>query len=289
MKRKFLIFILITSWCSGYSQLLWKITGKNLKNPSYIFAISPFISANYTDSIPGIFRRFSDCEVVIGETTLNKLDYETQLLKAALIPQPATLDNYILKEKKQLIKDELLRVLNLQYKEVSALKPAIIANIYKTEIIRNTLLFNTETELSSLFQSLGGDKGKIIDGVKNIDDMIKEMVDTTDLQSQADQLVKLMENRKKFVTEIAQMNVLYKSGKIENYYQYALISDFITPKPTESYLNKLEKENLNWLKKIEEVLKTKTAFVVIDIMQLSGEKGLLQLLRNKGYKLSIGN
>jgi uncharacterized protein YbaP (TraB family) len=285
MKRTFLFFVLIISWSSGYSQLLWKITGKNLKNPSYIFAISPFISANYTDSIPGIFRRFSDCEAVIGETILNKIDYETQLLKAALIPQPATLDNYISKEKKQLIRDELLRVLNLQYKEVSALKPAIIANIYKTETIRNTLLFNTETELSSLFQSLGGDKGKIVEGVKNIDDMIKEMVDTTDLQSQADQLVKLMENRKKFVTEIMQMNVLYKAGKIENYYQYALRSDFITPKPTESYLNKLEKENLNWLKKIEEVLKTKTAFVVIDIMQLSGEKGLLHLLKNKGYKL----
>lgn len=177
----------------------------------------------------------------------------------------------------------------MQYKEVSALKPAIIANIYRTEIIRNTLLFNTETELSSLFQSLGAEKGKIIEGVKNIDDVIKQMVDTTDLQSQADQLVELMENRKKFFAEIMQMNALYKAGKIENYYQYALRSDFITPKPTESYLNKLEKENLNWLKKIEEVLKTKTAFIVVDMMQLSGEKGLLQLLKNKGYKLTNEN
>jgi len=289
MKRTFIIFVLIISWCSVNSQLLWKITGKDIKNPSYIFAISPYISTNYIDSIPGIFRRFSDCEVIVGETTLNKLDYETQLLNAAIIPQPATLDTYISQEKKQLVTDELLKVLNLEYNEVSGLKPGIISNFYKDEIVRKTLLFTTETELSSIFQSLGTEKGKIIEGVKHIDDMIRELADTTDLHSQAEQLVELIENRSKFVAEIIQMNALYKAGKIENYYQYALRSDFITPKLTESYLNKLEIENLSWLKKIEEVLKTKTAFVVVDMMQLPGEKGLLQLLKNKGYKLTSEN
>ncbi len=288
MKKVIFVFVLIISWCSAYSQLLWKITGKNLKNPSYIFAVSPYINAGYIDSIPGIFRRFADCEVVIGETSMNKLDYETQLFKAALLPHPATLDSFIAPENKQLVKDELLRVLKLQYHEVSALKPAIITNFYRDEIIRKTLLFENETELSSVFQTLGAEKGNLVVGVNNIDDLIKEMADTTNLQFQANHLVKLMQNRTKFADGILLMNTLYKSQKIENYYQNAFNTDFITQKPTEVYLKKIETDNLNWAKKIDEILKSKTAFIVVDIMQLPGENGLIQLLRKAGYKVVAG-
>lgn len=285
MKKVIFVFVLIISWCSAYSQLLWKITGKNLKNPSYIFAVSPYINAGYIDSIPGIFRRFSDSEVVIGETSMNKIDNEAQLYKASLLPHPATLDSFIAPENKQLITVELFRVLKLQYHEVSALKPKIITNFYKDEIIRKTLLIENETELSSVFQALGAEKGNLVVGVKNNEDLIKEMADTANLQFQANQLINLMRKNKEFAVEILKMNKLYKSGNIEKYFDEAMKSEFIIPKPADEYLRKIENANIEWVKKIEELIETKTVFAVVDLMQLPGEKGLIQLLRKAGYQV----
>ncbi|MDO9154845.1 MAG: TraB/GumN family protein [Paludibacter sp.] len=285
MIKKLLIFFLLFSLTAVEAQLLWKITGKNLKNPSYIFATSPYISPAYTDSIPGIFKRFTDCEVVISETAMNKIDHEKKIYNAAILPHNITLEKFVTNNDKELIESEILRILKLNLKKISTIKPQIIYNLYRDELIKKTLLINTDLDINSFFQTLASEKGKVVEGVETAEELISNLSDTTHFQQQADQLIALMRNNLVFQKEIIQMSALYKTGNIEKYYNKALESELAQTKPQSEYLSNIEHKNKKWFAKINEVCRSSNAFFVVDIMQLTGEKGLIKLLRTAGYKV----
>ena len=41
--------------------------------------------------------------------------------------------------------------------------------------------------------------------------------------------------------------------------------------------------NNRWLKKMEDILKDRTCLIAVGVMHLPGDKGLISLLRDKGY------
>ncbi len=285
MKQKILFLFLLFSFTSIQAQLLWKITGKNLKNPSYIFASTPYISIAYTDSIKGIFNHFTECKVVIGETALNKIDNEKKIYNAAILPRNTTLEKFITNKDKELFESEILRILKLKFNEISVMKPQIIYNLYRDELIKNTLQINSDVDINSLFQTLATEKGKVVDGVITADDLIKNLSDTTQLQQYADQLIGLIKNRVAFQKEIIHLRAIYKTGNFETFYNQVLESEFVIQKSKSDYLNYLETRNNNWFAKIDEVCKSSSAFIIVDIMQLAGNNGLIQQLKSAGYKV----
>ena len=48
----------------------------------------------------------------------------------------------------------------------------------------------------------------------------------------------------------------------------------------------LTKRNLNWIPKIEEAINDESTFIAVGCAHLIGEKGVLALMRNKGYILT---
>lgn len=41
--------------------------------------------------------------------------------------------------------------------------------------------------------------------------------------------------------------------------------------------------NNRWLKKVEDILKDRACLIAVGVMHLSGDKGLISLLQDKGY------
>ncbi len=272
--------------CTVHSQLLWKITGKNQTKPSYIFATTPYISTTYIDSIAGIYPRFLDCDIVLGETLLNNIDSESKLFNSAILPKNITLKNYIAETDTAFVKKELYDKLKLNYKDVLALKPSVLINFYKDEIIKQALITGNEIDINSVFQGLAVEKGKPILGVTDFNELIKIISDTVKLKKHADKLVSLMRNNIKFQKEIIQLNTIYKTGNIDKFYQTAFNSEFTYRLPDNRYFATLETTNKQWLQKIQETLKSGNTFIVTDITRLYGEKGLIYLLKNEGYKVT---
>lgn len=72
---------------------------------------------------------------------------------------------------------------------------------------------------------------------------------------------------------------MYLSGDLEKLYTKNL--SFI---PNEVYEQKMGAERNNrWLRKIEDILKDRTCLIAVGAMHLPGDKGLIALLRAKGY------
>ena len=74
---------------------------------------------------------------------------------------------------------------------------------------------------------------------------------------------------------------MYLSGDLEKLYTKNL--SFI---PNEVYEQKMGAERNNrWLRKIEDILKDRTCLIAVGAMHLPGDKGLIALLRAKGYNV----
>ena len=75
----------------------------------------------------------------------------------------------------------------------------------------------------------------------------------------------------------------YSAGNLEEIFEYTL-------HPTENNPLFLEefyyKRNEEWLPKIEKMMASKISFISIGISHLDGDRGLLSLLKAKGYSLT---
>ena len=55
------------------AQLLYKISGKGLANPSYIVGTYHLAPASFADSIPGMRQAMADCQQTYGELVMNQM------------------------------------------------------------------------------------------------------------------------------------------------------------------------------------------------------------------------
>ncbi len=61
--------------------LLWKISGKDLKRPSYLLGTFHLKSGDYLDSIPGARTSLEASEQVIGEIEMNNIMSDAMLMQ----------------------------------------------------------------------------------------------------------------------------------------------------------------------------------------------------------------
>jgi uncharacterized protein len=103
------------------------------------------------------------------------------------------------------------------------------------------------------------------------------------MNDQVKALLHSVANFEKQKTEYQKLMTDYRAGNLEEIFEYTL-------HPTEnSPLFLLEfyfKRNEEWLPKIEKMMSDKISFISVGISHLEGERGLLTLLKTKGYTLT---
>ena len=105
--------MLLMASVSLQAQLLYKISGKGLTQPSYIVGTYHLAPASFVDSIPGIRQAMDSCQQVYGELPMDKManpDSLAMMQRAMMLPDGMTLD-------KLLTADEMAR-LNVYMKSV---------------------------------------------------------------------------------------------------------------------------------------------------------------------------
>lgn len=86
---------------SAQAQLLYKISGKGLKVPSYIVGTYHLAPASYADSIPGLRAAFEATEQVCGEVDMletMKPENLAKMQEAQMLPEGKTLSSLLTAE-----------------------------------------------------------------------------------------------------------------------------------------------------------------------------------------------
>jgi len=286
MKKNILVFFSILLSLTGLqAQLLWKVTGNGLKHPSYLFGTHHLISIQYLDSIHGLFKAFNDCDIVVSELVMNNIDASAKIKQAAVMPEHTTIKDLLNDEEYKLVDTELKSVLKLGLKNISIMNPSLILTMYEMEIYKKLTGFSDTKQTDSYFQLVAAEKGKKVIGLETVDQQIEVLFGNGTLERQANVLVEAIQNKDKILSEMIQLNSLYKAGKIDELVELAKGKDNITEMTEDEYAKLVDNRNAAWLKKLPSMLKDASCFVAVGAMHLGGKNGLVKQLQKAGYKI----
>ena len=286
MKKNILIvFSLFLCLTSIHAQLLWKVTGKGLKHPSYLFGTHRLISIQFMDSIPGLFKAFNDCDKVVGEMVFNNIDATAKIQLAAIMPDNIKITDLLNEEQTKILDKELKSVLKLSLKNVSTMNPSLVQTMYEMEIYKKQTGLINDKQSDSYFQLIAEEKDKNVIGLETIDQQIAVLFGNGTLERQADMLVETIQHKDIILKKIIQLNKLYKAGLIDELAELSKGKDQITDLTEQEYTKLVDDRNTEWMIKLPVCFKESSSFVAVDAIHLGGKNGLIKKLQHAGFKV----
>jgi uncharacterized protein YbaP (TraB family) len=286
MKKKILIaFLIVISCATVEAQLLWKVTGKGLKQPCYLFGTHHLIPIQFLDSVPGLFKSFNECETIVGEMVLNNIDATSKIQQAAIMPDHQQINELLNDEEYKVVDTELKSVLKFGLKEVSIMNPTLILTLYEMEKYKKLTGYTDDKQSDSYFQLVAIEKNKKVVGLETIDQQISVLFGNGSLERQANVLVETVRQKDTILKEMIQLNKLYKAGKLDELIALSKGKGNITDMTDEEYANLVDKRNAAWMTKLPILMHESPCFIAVGAMHLGGKNGLIKLLEKEGYKV----
>jgi len=286
-KKMLFLLLFLVSFSFIQAQLLWKVTGKGLKHPSYLFGTLHLIPIQFLDSVPGLFKAFNNCDKVVGEMALNNVDATSKIQQAAIMPDHVKM--------KDLIKDstnyakvdkELKSVLKIGLKELSVMNPSLILSLYEIGIYKKLTGYTDDKQSDSYFQLVADEKGKPVVGLETIDQQIAVLFGNGTLQRQADVLVETVQQKDSVLKEMIHMNKLYKAGKINELVELSNRKGNVIDMTEEEYARLVDNRNADWITKLPEMMQKSSCFIAVGALHLGGKNGLIKQLEKEGYRVT---
>lgn len=317
-----LVLFFAVSFCSGCrgcsnvqldSQkdgMLWEISGNGLSHKSYLFGTMHGDGHNY--KLEEIFTAFPQLREILGNVSCIYLEQSKDFNDSAVVADCVASASVFVKadeanEYNALPLGESYRGLydsrekfrlvdnffseKLRRSSYTQFKPA-----YWVERLRLNRMKGSAKAVSvdDCLYHYALQKNIKVSGLETYEESARALVEAT--RDSAEYLKSLKDQAADLYEVIAQMEKIvqmekvaastssyemYLSGDLEKLYTKNL--SFI---PNEVYEQKMGAERNNrWLRKIEDILKDRTCLIAVGAMHLPGDKGLIALLRAKGYNV----
>ncbi len=258
------------------SSLLWKIEGKNLTQPSYLF---------------GTIHLICPSDFVLTDTLKSCLQETEQLTLEIDMDDPgmmmAMMKSMSMREDKQL--KDLLDAkdydrLNAYFKDSVGMsiapferaKPFMLMSV----LLNRVLTCQPQSYEMSLMGLAKKQKSEVV-GLETVEEQMA-VFDSIPYTDQARMLVTLMDSLPQAQKEFGEMVEVYKKQDLTGLYNLTLESDFEMENQQEVLLTN---RNKRWIPIIEKQVAEKPTFVAVGAAHLGGEQGVIALLRRQGYSV----
>lgn len=142
---------------SANAQLLWKVSGNGLNQPSYIIGTHHLAPFSIMDSIAGLKKAMNETQQVYGEMKMSEMQSPAtmeKMQKAMMIESDTTLNSLLspkdFETANKFCKENLMVDLNMAPK----LKPAfLLNNVVVMAYVKHIGKFNPQEQLDTFFQS----------------------------------------------------------------------------------------------------------------------------------------
>ena len=288
MKRLFMVMAVLTIAIAAHAQLLWKISGNGLARPSYIMGSHHFAPSSMLDEIPGMQQAFEGCDVVIGEMDMAasmSFDAQMAMAQAMMAPSDSTLDKLYSPEDYKIIEEAFNKYcgsLGIPMSMMNRLKPAAITMQMEALLSAKSFPdFNQNDAIDIAVQKRGKEMGRPAMGFETIEDQIA-FIFSAPIARQAEELLGSCKKEDMLVEQASTLVETYMSQDLSK-----IESVFNDPDVNSMDGDELEilvyKRNRNWVEKLVGMMPERACLVCVGAGHLPGDKGLLQLLRDRGY------
>jgi uncharacterized protein YbaP (TraB family) len=277
---------------SGNS-LLWKVEGKNLQEPSYLFGTmhvsDSLIHSMVSDSL---HRVIGSTDIFLSELTFSDIQNmdQSKMLNAIMMPDDTTLKDFFTDEEFEEMNDFFARNLGIGAMMVPRMKPFYtLATLQQLQMMGDSAMAvemsnnGDKPVLDNLLSNIADSLGLQLKGLETIDEQLGA-IDQIPLEKQAESLKYYVDHYEERDEGAGKMFQAYADQNVqqileivnEDNEEFKLIE-----KPLIIERNKnMHQRLLKYLERGDSV------FCAVGLLHLIGETGLILELREDGYKVS---
>lgn len=295
MKRIFFTFVVaVMASVTANAQLLYKISGNGLNTPSYIVGTYHLAPASYVDSIPGARVALETAEQVCGELSMDEmssLEGTQKVMAAMMLPDGQSLKDVLSEEEFAKLDAFMADVMGVGLSnpmvgaQLGKMTPmAIATQLQLLQYMKMTPGFNPNALIDSYFQTEAAKNGKPVIGFETMDFQISVLYKGRSIERQKVQLMCMIDNRE---YELMMMKTLTEAYFAQDIAKLLEVTEEklgnkcdSTPEEDEALIYG---RNADWAEKMPAIMGDKSTLFVVGAAHLPGERGVLELLKKKGY------
>lgn len=272
---------------TAQAQLLYKISGGGLKEPSYIVGTNHYAAISFVDSIPGLRRVMNDTQQVYGETKKSAPEhtYEEDI-KYLLLPDGTTIDSLLSADEMKRLTAFMVDSCEIDADDVELyldLKPFPLAAWLsaKCDGSEETLTSNGDKIFDDYFQQEALAQGKEIGGLETSEALT--ICEKISLERQKHMLMCTVDHHKRPKEKGSTLKTYYSQDLEAIWKEFNDHIDEDCAFSSQERAMLVNARNLSWMEKIPTLMSSKSTLFVVGCLHLPGPDGVLNLLRQAGY------
>ncbi len=276
MKKSFItLMLLFTAGAGINAQLLYRISGKDLKQDSYLFGTIHIMPKDNFQMPPQVMDAIRTSATIAMEIDMNiSLSDQIELIKLSTLPEGKTLKDFMTDTAYGKLKSFCIDSVGwneAKFNRFSILKPIFFSSLVLQEKMGKQKSFEEE------FKKIGKKQGKRLMGLETMKYQMETM-DRISIENQVKYLDSLSS-----MAEFNELFALYQKEDINELHAYISRETASIPDFNHWFL---DVRNTNWIPVIEKQIAAEQTFIAVGAGHLGGPKGVIELLRNQGYTVS---
>ncbi len=267
---------------TGNNTLLWKISGNGLETPSYLFGTIHMLCAEDAVLSKNMKKIIKDCDEVYLEVDMDNLFEMIGAMAKMKMRGDTTLKDLLSLEEYEKVK--------AYFEAKGSMLPFSMLETYKPMLAASTLQEGSmPCDNTAMMEQVIMEEAKIYKKkIRGMETMSYQagVLDSIPYKLQAQQLLSYIESAGKDSKEDKQMEEMFKAYNnqdLQKLEELMVETDAGMAGFTDILLYH---RNQNWVKKLKTLLPEKSILVAVGAGHLPGEKGVINLLRKEGYKVT---
>lgn len=273
-----LLFVILT-YGEAQKSILWEITGNGMASPSYLLGTLKFIGQQEYFMPKEVEVHLKKCRTFAIEDQVDpKAQHE--LNKALHLPEGQTIGTLVGADDYKKLLELFQKEFNINQKAFEKRFARLIPlalSITMTRLSLNEGIKYYDVELLKLANRYKLDAFSLEEINRE-----SQALQKYPIQEQVKSLLNSVNNYETQKKEYKAIEAAYIRGDLDKIFQHSLHPEENDPEFIEEFY---AKRNEEWLPKLERMVKDKPSFIAVGVSHLEGEKGLLALLKAKGYDL----
>ena len=281
----FLFFISVTVHAENDKAFFWQVSSD--KATVYLMGSIHFADKSFYPVRKEIEEGYKNSDTLVVELDINKIDhnvYNRLLVEKGIYKNGSTIKDVISEDTWQQL-DQRLRQLNISYDDIKNYKPGILV-LTLTSMQVMQMGFNPELGIDAYFlnKASSADPAKEIIELETLDQQVSLFLDIPDGNLLLKESLYSLDESEVMMADLVRY---WKAGD-ESKMNKLLFEEALSENPAFSaiYDSLIYERNSQMSLKVEAMLKQQGSyFVVVGSGHLIGDRGIVGLLKEKGYKV----
>jgi uncharacterized protein YbaP (TraB family) len=258
--------------------LLWRISGKGITKPSYLFGTMHILCASDAKLTDSLKAAIATCDEVYFEINLSDMSDMMNSIKYMRMSDDKKLSDLLKPDEYTRVKDYFTKHSSLlPFSMLERFKPMLISGLIEEQGL--DCQTTDGMELMIMQQLHAQTQKKPVNGLETAS-FQAGLFDSIPYEQQAKELVNYIDSADENKAATRQLAELYVHQDLDSIEQ---LSDKDDPGMSGYMDLLLYNRNRKWAKELDTLLPRKSLLIAVGAAHLPGKEGVIQLLRREGY------